>query len=274
MQGHDRYLPLIVPFYRERHLSTLWNAKEKKFQKEGWMLKGGIWSPWFFNMRPIGDTPELFRKVCNALSDLVIEGGGQDINLLVGVEMAGISCVGGTSILLSKRGYPTRFAYTRPLPKKVRTPKEADELLENMSSDVAGYGQKAYVEGRLRDGDRVAIFDDMSSDFASKLIARLIILWQAKQLGIQVECTDVFYFLNRNQDILERIEKFSKENPTLCPAGIKVNYAIEFEEAMPLLENRMKSDEFRVISDYQKNPAQFQDPEVQREIIEMAKKAA
>ena len=59
---------LMAPLYKEGYIETLWNTKSLKHRREGWRLKDGSWSPWFFNMRPIGSTSVLFFDICCAIS--------------------------------------------------------------------------------------------------------------------------------------------------------------------------------------------------------------
>ncbi|KKR19856.1 MAG: hypothetical protein UT48_C0028G0010 [Parcubacteria group bacterium GW2011_GWE2_39_37] len=262
---------MIVPLYRERYLQTIWNAEKQVNQNEGWTLKNKTWAPWFYNMRPVGDSPELFYDVCDVMAELTEKY--PEVNLLTAVEMAGLLPVGGTSIVRSGNGQPVRIAYTRPLPTKVKTPEEAVIVLNELSTDVAGYGQKDFVEGRLIDGDNIGIFDDMANDLGSKLIARLIVLWYAEQIGCSVQCDHIFYFLNRNLKTLQTIADFpNHSNSTLKPANLKVDYVIEFIEALPLLEKVMAPAEYRVICDFQERPEHFQDVDVQKEVLALAHK--
>jgi len=265
------YYPMIVPLYRELYLQTIWNAEKKENQAEGWTLKNKTWAPWFFNMRPVGDSPGLFYDVCDTMAELT--GKYREVSLLTAVEMAGLLPVGGTSAIRTLAGNPVRIAYTRPLPKKVKTPEETVIVLNELSTDVFGYGQKDFVEGRLNNGDIIGIFDDMANDLGSKLIARLIVLWYAEQMGYTVQCDHVFYFLNRNLKTFKTIADFpNNPNLSLRPANLTVDYVIEFMEALPLLEKVMTPAEYRVISDFQERPEHFQDVDVQKEVLALVHK--
>ncbi len=107
---------LIIPLYEEKYIQTLWNTNDPVKRAKGWTLKGGLWSPWFFNMRPVGDSPELFFEICSIMSNLII-GTGKKPGLLIGVEMAGLPLVGGISTVMRWEGFNQRFGYTRPLYK-------------------------------------------------------------------------------------------------------------------------------------------------------------
>lgn len=263
---------LFVPLYQERYTQTLWNTDDPDKQQNGWVLKSGVWAPWFFNMRPVGSSAELFYGCCAAMASLIL---AHDIDMLIAVEMAGINLSGGMAVasyLNEKTERP--IGYTRPLPKKVRTPVEAMQLLQSIEADVASYGQKEFVEGRLYNGQRIAIFDDMSTNLGSKIIARLIVLWMAKQKGISVECNKIFYILNRSKGNRQAGLDFANEpEQGLYPAPLDVSYIIEFDDHLPDLQSSMKGPEFDVISQFQKNPGHFQDQDVQKDVLAQVAKS-
>jgi len=119
---------LFVPLYQEKFLQTLWNTPDPYFQKNGWILKSGKRSPWFFNMRPLGDSPELFFNCCVAMADLISQC--EDVDIITAVEMAGVNFSGGMAVASKQLlGIPCRIAYTRPLERKLRTPADAVNCL-------------------------------------------------------------------------------------------------------------------------------------------------
>lgn len=147
---------LMTDLYRERYTQTLWNTDDSDKQQNGWELKNGIWSPWFFQMRPVGSSPKLFYKCCAVMAKLI---STHEVDMLIAVEMAGINLSGGMAIASYLNEQIVRpIGYTRPLPKKVRTPIEAMRLLKSIETDVAGYGQKEFVEARLYNGPKDRYF--------------------------------------------------------------------------------------------------------------------
>ncbi len=136
---------LFVPLYQEEYTQTLWNTEDIKKQEEGWWLKSGKWSPWFFNMRPVGSSPELFYQLCSAMAALTADH--DDIDMFIAVEMAGINLSGGmavASFLEQLFGRP--IGYTRPLPKKARTPMEALTLLDAIDAGAVDQQQQNLVK--------------------------------------------------------------------------------------------------------------------------------
>lgn len=122
-------------------------------------------------------------------------------------------------------------------------------------------------------GQRIGIFDDMSMNLGSKIIARLIVLWMTKQKGISVECNKIFYILNRSKGNRQAGLDFAHEpEQELYPAALEVNYVLEFDDYLPSLQPFMKEPEYEVISEFQKNSTHFQDKDVQKEVLALAVK--
>jgi len=263
---------LFRALYLGRFIQTLWNAFDPRNRKNGWRLKSKLWMPWFFDMRDLGDDPETFYSVCGEMVCMISQY--EDIDNLLAVEMAGIPLVGGVSSHLVSIGTPRRFAYTRPLKTKVRNPNDLMTVLEQ--SNVDDYGQKDLIEGRMRDGDRFAIFDDMATTLDSKIIARAILLYQAEERGIDLTCDTVFYFLDRGKESKKTGLNFANyPNKDLWPAPLRVDFVISFDKHLPVLEEVMTPNEFQAIIDHQKDPKRFgEDEEWRRSLFKMAEKEA
>ncbi|MCI0565023.1 MAG: hypothetical protein MN733_41690, partial [Nitrososphaera sp.] len=225
---------LIQAFYRSQLLQTLWNAYHLKNKTEGWRLKNGVWSPWFLNLRPLGDEPFLAYRVADALK-MLIRSDVSQVTVLVGVEMAGVPIVSAVARAFMESGVEKRYGFTRPLTKKVRTPFEAAQLLA--AEDPATYGEKQLVEARLKPGDQVAIVDDMATDLGSKIIARLLVLEQARREGIEVQCSDIVYLLDRGMGTNRAAQEFLTADASLYPGKLHLHYVIDFPRDVPALES-------------------------------------
>ncbi len=263
-------LKLLPSIYQKGIIQTLWNTKDLKYLESGWILKNNSWSPWFLNLRALGNFPCLFRDVCYGMAELVDEES-YNFNTLIGVEMAGIPLASSLAIILHEYyGKAKKIGYTRPLPRKPRTLEEALTILNNLDLQAFTYGQKSFVEVGFENKDRVAIVDDMATDLSSKLISRLIILREAERRGVQIECNKIFYFLNRNKNNALVADYFQYALPELYPAKLEINYLIEFEDCLPLLKSSMRAKEFETIMEYQKDPLPFQ----KKGLIALVKKQA
>ncbi|MCI4624406.1 MAG: hypothetical protein L3V56_00425 [Candidatus Magnetoovum sp. WYHC-5] len=265
MENEELIKEIITALYEKGHILTLWNTKDKQKQKEGWRLKNGQWSPWFLNLRTIGSSPRLFTKICYVMASMIAQ---YDLSLIVGIEMAGVPLVGGISATLHLAFNKMQaIGFTRPLPTKARTPLEALDIIKT-SSISNQYGQKNYLEGELYDGATVGIVDDMATDIGSKIIARLLIIEEAKKRGVTIKCNKVFYLLNRNKENRQRAADFVNEKEkALYPAAIDLHYLIEFDDHIHFLKDIMKPEEYEVISEYQKSADKFQKEDVRQKII-------
>ena len=262
---------LITPLYKEKYLETIWNTTDPRFKGRGWTLKSGVWAPWFFNMRPAGSSPDLFYDICTSMSEMILNYH-DNIDFIIGIEMAGVPLVGGVSRAMCDEGYPIGMGYTRPLPEKPKTPMKCLELLARIDETVTDYSQKEYVEGRIELARNIGIIDDMATDLGSKLIARLIILWQAKLRGVSINCNEILYFLNRNRGNKQKGLDFENEVELgLYPQKLNVDYVIEFDDHLPVLKNVMRPEEFEIIMEFQQNPKQFGGEDRRREVLAMVK---
>lgn len=249
--------------YAQGFIQTLYNTKSKKHQIEGWVLKSGIWSPWFLNLRPLGDSPELAQEISFAMNKM-IRKNVPGLTRIVGIEMAGVPLAASIGISSDADNYclPIPYAYTRPLPGglKPRTPKEAEEMLGKMEKPDYQYGQKELVEGTLRSGDVLCITDDMVTDFGSKLIARSIIGYELKRRGIEresVKMDHVAVVLDREQGG----EAEAKRH------GMQLQSFIKFKSSLGVLESSMRPEEFALVTDYQNDPNKYQNKDLQRETL-------
>lgn len=252
---------LIIPLYTEGYIETLWNTSKPQHKGKGWILKSGRWAIWFFNMRPAGSSETLFYDICTSMAEMIINHH-EKVDMLIGVEMAGVSLAGAVSRAMYDMGYPIKHGYTRPLPKKVRNPKECLELIRQIDATVASYSDKEYVEGRLEQVRNVGVLDDMATDLGSKIIARLIVLWQAGLRNAEITCRNIFYFLNRTRGNITKGLDFALESELgLYPESLDVNYVLEIDEHLTELKKVMKPGEFEWFMEFQKNSNQFNESE-------------
>jgi orotate phosphoribosyltransferase len=258
--------------YREKYILTLWNTEDEEKRREGWILKGRKWSPWFFNMRAVGGSPELFKQICIVMGNLLASIRVMPIiNHVIGVEMAGIP-LASAAWFYNVRSAPGRgglkLGYTRPLPEKTRTLSETWEKYQAWTkNDPAGYGQKSWVEGRIASGDNIAIFDDMSSDLESKLIARFMVMEEARKLQQKVQCNHLIYFLNRNKGTREKALAFSGAEQQFYPHQLFAHYYLEFSDHLAALASDMNNEEYQIIGEYQDDQDKFQNEKTQQKIL-------
>ncbi len=222
---------IMRDIYRNRMLLTV--SRDKK---EGWTLISGLWSPFYIQLRLLSSFPDTLKKVGQAMTTLLNEKAPA-VNKVVGVAFAGIPVATAISI---ESGLPA--CHTRKM-MGVRTE-------EDLHKAIQEYGQHSLLEGVVEDGDVLCIVDDLVTGMESKLIARAQIQAEIERRGVQdVICEDVAVVLDRQQSAKKKAKK----------AGIRLHTLIDFvDEGLPLLKDKMDSEEYSLISSYLADPAKYQ----------------
>ncbi len=222
---------IMSDIYQNRMLLTA--SRDKK---EGWTLVSGLWSPFYIQLRLLSSFPETLKKVGRAMTMLLNEKA-PNVNKVVGVAFAGIPIA--TAISLDS-GLPA--CHTRKM-LGVRTE-------EDLHRAIREYGQHSLVEGVVEDGDVLCIVDDLVTGMESKLIARAQIQAEIVRREVQnVICDDVAVVLDRKQGAKMKAVK----------AGIRLHSLIDFvDEGLPLLQNSMDSEEYKLIANYLADPSGYQ----------------
>jgi len=251
---------ILSDLYRNAYIETLYNTEEEKFQREGWTLVSGQWSPWYFNLRPVGASPRIVSDIAYAMNHLVrdkVPGLAQ----IVGIEMAGVPLVSAIGLSSGPGCELIPYAYTRPLEAKIRSAEGVKEKLAKFKFD---YGHKSLVEGRFEDGDVLCIVDDMVTNFGSKLITRAILEYEMEIRGIKnVGINHVAVVLDREQGGAEEAAK----------NGMQLHPLIKFKtDGLGWLKDIMLPEEHALISDYQQDPKKYQNKELREKVLaEVAK---
>lgn len=143
--GAATYTNLAQHFYKDEII---------KFGE--FVLKSGIVSPFYIDLRKVQSHPETLRAVTDAYSEMLV--GVDDSVLLAGVPEAGTP-------LAAALGYKTKRAMVQP--RKV----------------VKDHGTKSSVEGDYEPGDRVISLDDLITKGDSKIEA----IKQVEDAGLVIE---------------------------------------------------------------------------------------
>lgn len=234
---------IIEGLYKNRMILT-W----KRDKPEGWTLMSGLWSPFFINLRLISSTdPELYRMVAEGmgmlLDDIGFKADGK--HRIVGVAMAGIPFANALTL---QKGIPS--LYTRKLPEEVKTPEELERYMK-------AHGQKSLVEGEIKDGDTLAIVDDLVARFDSKILAISQVNQEAEKRGIKVGLRDVIVLIDREQGGADRAKA----------AGYNLHALIPFlSKGIGWLKDQFSEEEYNVITDYLKDTEKYQDKAVQEKL--------
>lgn len=214
----------------------------------GWTLFSGLWSPFYIQLRHIcsyANAVFLLEQIGTSVSKMIQEEASE-VNKLLGVSFGGIPIAIATTMV---SGIPSCL-----------TRKTVVE--EKLESRIAQYGEHALVEGEIKDGDVVAVVDDVVTRFDSKLVAISKLHHEVRTRHLQqVRCNDVIVLIDREQGALEKAKQ----------CGVVLHSLIPFKsKGIIWLKEHMTSQEYKVISDYLKNPTLYQQDSVQSDLMELA----
>lgn len=223
---------MIKTFYRDR--------------PQGWTLMSGIYSPLYIQLRPLVSYPEVFKRVCESMTEVWREEASE-ITKIVGIAMAGVPLVAGIAIAGS-----VPAAFTRKM-EKVKS-------LEDFRTQIQSYGEHALIEGEINDNEKLALVDDLVTRFDSKLIALEQVKSELVRRQVKgVKCDTVMVVLDREQGGAEA----ARSN------DLNLISLIQFKSSgLKHLKSYMNSFEWQVICDYLDQPEKYQEKSRQMEIAE------
>ncbi len=214
-----------------------------RHQSSGWILRSGMWSPFYIQLRPLASRPALLRKIGDAMGSLI----GREIpraDRLVGIAMAGIPIAVAASL---STGIPAAFT---------RKP---------TGGSATSYGEHAQVEGELLDGDSAILIDDVVTRFESKLEAMRQLENESRARRIGIECRNVCVVVNRLQG----------ETGFLEDLGVTIHSLVDLTaDGIRSLEPYLEPVEFDVIGRYLADPNEFQDSDLQQRLGQRVKVTA
>ncbi|MFH0825087.1 MAG: hypothetical protein V2B18_20235 [Pseudomonadota bacterium] len=230
---------ILALLYQHRMIRTFYRDKP-----EGWTLVSGLYSPMYIQLRPLASHPDLFRKVCAAMSRMIREEAPETART-IGIAMAGVPIAAGICVA---GGIPAAFT------RKMENVKSIDEFRRAVES----YGEHSLVEGEFEDGERVALVDDLVTRFGSKLVALEQVKHEIRKRGISdLRVDTVAVVLDREQGGREEAQK----------ASLRLLSLIPFKSVgLPLLKSVMHPQEWDVLARYLDDPEQFQGEAAREEV--------
>ncbi|MFX1381079.1 MAG: orotate phosphoribosyltransferase [Promethearchaeota archaeon] len=214
-----------------------------KSRPEGWILFSGLWSPLYINLRHLGSFPSILKKIGYALGRLIQEECN-NIDLLIGIASAGVPIATAISL---ENDIP--MSYTRKL--------EGVKTLEDFQEKISEYGQHNLVEGIIKEGDNVALVDDLVTKLGSKLIALEQLKTEASKRNINITCKNIIVILDREQGAKELAKKNGLVLSSLIPFNSK---------GIHWLKDKFSDIENQIINDYLINTEKYQDIETREEL--------
>jgi orotate phosphoribosyltransferase len=246
VKGLDENLTkeIVSALYEHGLIRTFFRDK-----KEGWKLVSGLYSPLYIQLRPLVSYPNLFAKVCAAMTSLLSLEAPQ-VTKIVGIAMAGIPLAAGMAALGS-----VGAAYTRKL-DKVRS-------LDSLETIIKEYGEHSMLEGDIESNDCIALVDDLVTKFDSKLIALGQVQYEMRRRNLgNIVCRHVAVVLDREQGGKKAAESHGMTLLSLVPFKTV---------GLPLLKDVMDATEWDVLTRYLDDPEEFQDAGVQSQLHKISK---
>lgn len=242
---------IISSLYKERMILTWYRDKP-----EGWIMAGGLWSPFYLNLRPISSAkdPELYGKAGRAIGMMLEDIGfvPDGKHKVVGVAMAGIPLANAVTL---QNGIPS--LYTRKLPEDVKT-------LEKLNEYMAAHGQHALIEGEIESGNILAIIDDVVTTFGNMLLAEGQVEQEIKmRMLTDVTAKDFITLVDREQGGAERAKHLGFNLSSFIPFASK---------GLNWLKIELAEVEYKTMTDYLKDPAKYQDKELQKNLGDLARR--
>jgi len=225
-----------------------------KNKPEGWTLFSGLWSPFYIQLRPITsykNSRALLQNIAYAIKR-IIEEEAPNINKLLGVAYAGIPIAIACTMVT---GIPS--CYTR----KIEGVKHPNDL----EKEISKHGERSLIEGELKDGDTIAIVDDIVTELSSKLlsISELEFEIRRRNISISYDLNDIIVLIDREQGAKEKADDLNLNLHALIPFRTK---------GIQWLKEDMTNMEYEIIDQYLKNPRIFQNRSTQLKLIRIASK--
>ncbi len=255
LKEKDDYGDKIINILYDEGMIQTW-FKDKS---EGWTLRNGTWSPFYIQLRPITSkkiSQKLLLLIGQALSRL-LEEETQGVTKVVGVPLTGIPIA--TSITISS-GIPSCNARVISNVKNVEQFRKA---VVDGKFEKEEYGDHSLIEGDIVEQDKLAIVDDIVTDFGTKTIILEQINFVAKRKKINIQCNDVVVLIDREQGAKEIAYQLGLNLHSLIPFKTK---------GIHWLKNKLNPEEYRIIVDYLNDTNKYQNTEIKRNVISFALK--
>lgn len=220
------------------------------------ILKSGKKSPYYIDLRILPSHPDVLLEVAKGLK-AIIENQSEKPTVLCGVPMAGLAIA---NVLGIEMGIPVVYTRKEPIIYKdlarqfrkyiqngkfqsyeISTVEKVIELLEELSG-FKTHGVSSYLDGEIRNGDKILIVDDLITTADSKLETLELITLEAKKRNLKVKVLGVCVVIDREQGGRETLEK----------AGLRLYYLATMSEIARILYEcgSLPAEKYKLISEY------------------------
>jgi uridine monophosphate synthetase len=218
-------------------------------------LKSGRESPYYIDLRMLPSNIDVLRRVGEEFANL-IKDSQLRVDRICGIPLAGVSLATSAGMsanipVIYTRKEPIVYKeLARSLEKLRSEGKMSDEngslsrVIEyiNELSGFKTYGIARYVDGEMKDGERIAILDDLITTAGSKIETKELIMLEAKRRNIQVTVDSAYVFVDREEGGRENLEK----------EGIRLYSVAKISEIAEVLRNmgKISEEQYGKISSY------------------------
>lgn len=248
--GDDYCRELSGAFFDLGMIETFW-----RHRPEGFVLRDGSYSPYYINLRTITSYPDSDKLL--AMIGLgvkkKIEEESIKIDRIVGAAFTGIIIANAAT---NWGKIPSCWN------RKIEGVRTVEQLEKEVQKDI--YKRHHLLEGILLPEERLMTWDDVITTGGTKLIVKRQVELEEKRrkeefgIDLDLELKYVGVIIDREQGG----EKVLKENDQ------DLIYLMKFSQALEWRKGKMDPYEHEMISAFRKNPEEFQDKKLQKQLME------
>lgn len=219
-------------------------------------LKSGKKSPYYIDLRILPSYPQVLINVGKVMGGM-IQSLQEKPTRLCGVPMAGLAIA---NMVGAETGIPVCYTRKEPIVYRDLAFQLQDSIKEGKykQNEVPGveavirkveelsglktHGIARYIDGEIKEGDKIGIVDDLITTADSKLEARDLIMLEAKRENIKVGIIGVYVLLDRQQGGKESLQK----------NGVPLYSVATITEIMEWLykSGTISSEKYKIVTDY------------------------
>jgi uridine monophosphate synthetase len=183
-------------------------------------LKSGKKSPYYIDLRILPSFPTVLKEVGEVMGKMIMNLPEKPTRLC-GIPAAGLAIANAIAM---QTGLPVVYTRKEPIVYKELTILLRNLIKENKcrSAEIPGiekavriieewrglktHGIARYVDGEIKNGDRIGIVDDLITTGESKIENAELVKLEAKRMNIKVDILGIYVLLDREEGGREFLE--------------------------------------------------------------------